>query len=182
MSQVTEASATPMTPDQARAALELGLHAMATGRWLAMRAIEQLTPAQWMHQVSPGSNHVMFNIGHLAHTDRLFLLATGASSRTVPQSYEVLFNAGCQPSDRAADYPDPAEVMDVFQSVRAELVERLRSLSDQELLRPAAEDRLRDIVPTIAHLPGFIVLHDGTHTGQILLVRRSLGLPGVLGM
>ena len=182
MAQATEPATTPVTPEQARIVRDHALPTMALMRWLTMRAIENLTPAQWMHQVSPGSNHVMFNIGHIAMVDANFLAAMGTTSRALPQSYEVLFSAGCQPSDKAADYPDPAEVTGVLQGVREELLARLNGLSGEALLGPAADPRLTDICPTLAHLPGFIAAHEATHTGQVLLIRRSLGLPGVLGM
>src|SRR5690606_35236433 len=104
-----------------------------------------------------------------------FLAAAGKTSRTVPQSYEVLFEAGCQPSESAADYPDPAEVMDVLQRIREELVAHLKELPGERLLGAAADPRLTDICPTIAHLPAFIASHEASHTGQILLIRRALG-------
>lgn len=181
MPNATETTTT-MAPEQARTVRDHAMPSMALMRWLTTRLIENLTPAQWMHQVSPGSNHVMFNVGHIAMVDANFLTAAGKTSRAVPQSYEVLFNAGCQPSDKAADYPDPAEVIDVLQRVREELVAHLNGLSGERLLGPTADPRLTDICPTIAHLPAFIASHEATHSGQIMLIRRALGLPGVLGM
>lgn len=183
----TDTATTPtMTPEQARAACDNGMHTMGNIRWLTTKAVSDLTPAQWMHQVSPGANHIMFNIGHLAVVDANMLIAAGGRplpvSRAVPQSYEVLFAPGCQPTDRAADYPDPAEVLDVFDRIRADLLAHLATLPAERLLDGVPNERLAGICPTIAHLPGFVAMHEGTHTGQILLTRRSLGLPGVLGM
>lgn len=182
MTHATEPATPLVTPEQARILCDQTISTMTLMRWLTMKVIEHLTPAQWMHQVAPGANHIMFNIGHIALVDANFLAAAGATSRAVPSSYQALFNAGCQPSDSAADYPDPAEVVDVLQRVREELAAHLKALPDERLLATAGDPRLADICPTIAHMPSFIASHEMSHTGQILLIRRALGLPGVLGM
>ena len=174
-------TAVSMTPDQAMAVARTGLHALATMRWFTMKLIENLTPDQWMRQVSPGANHIMFNVGHIAYCDAGFLAAAGGATDAVPTSYKALFDQGCLPSERAADYPEPAELLGVLQRAREDLTSHLAGLSGARLLDAPADERLADVSPMIAQLPGFITLHEGTHAGQILLIRRSLGLPGVLG-
>lgn len=181
MTTLTAEKQAAMTPEQARAACDAGMHSMGTTRWLMMRAIENLAPAHWMHQVAPGTNHIMFNVGHIAQSELGLLQMAGGSSRAVPASYKALFDQGCRPSADASGYPDPAEVVDVLQRVRTDLVAHLRALPGERLLEAPALDILVQVAPTLAHLPGFIALHEGTHAGQVLLIRRALGLPGVLG-
>ncbi|MFG0283406.1 MAG: DinB family protein [Phycisphaerales bacterium JB039] len=179
---MTQAPAAPtMTPDQALAARDVAMQSMGTIRWLTMRLIENLTIEQWLHQVADGANHIMFNIGHIACTDEAFLRAAGGASQAVPASYTDLFQAGRQPSPRPADYPPPEEVVGVLQQIRQQLTTHLAGLPAEQLLAPLQNEGLRNIVPTLAHLPGFITLHEASHSGQILLIRRTLGLPGVLG-
>jgi len=175
-----ESAEMTMTPEQARAACDAGMHSMGLTRWVVTRTVADLTPEQWMHQVAPGANHPMFNFGHLVTCDANFLLAAGGRS-SVPESYGELFNGGSQPSPDANRYPTPQELLEVGERGRAELVNHLRGLSGEQLLAPVEGGPLKDILPNLAHLPGFIALHEGTHTGQIMLVRRALGLPGVLG-
>jgi hypothetical protein len=185
MSTDTATAAAP-TPEQARAACDHGMHTMGSIRWLTTKAVSDLTGEQWMRQVSPGTNHILFNVGHLAAVDASMLKVAGGPplppSRGVPESYEALFAPGCKPSARAADYPDPAEVLNVFGRIRQELLAHLSALPAERLLDPVPNERLAGVCPTLAHLPGFLAMHEGTHAGQILLIRRSLGLPGVLGM
>jgi hypothetical protein len=70
----------------------------------------------------------------------------------------------------------------VFQQARAELIGHLATLSGESLLAPIDHEQLADVAPTIAHLPAFISFHEGTHAGQVLIIRRALGLPRALGM
>lgn len=170
-----------MTPAQARAACDSGLHSLGTARWLLMELIQNLTPEQWMHQPKPGMNHVMFNVGHIAFCDSGFLQFCGGQTSVVPAAWESIFNMGCAPSANASDYPSPQEVTDVLKNVREEFNAYLTSLPDARLLDPVANDMLADIVPSIAHLPAFMTMHDGTHIGQVLSIRQALKLPGVLG-
>ena len=171
-----------MTPAQARAACDSGLHALGTARWLLTKLIENLTPEQWMHQPRPGMNHVMFNVGHIAFCDCGFLQFCGGRSSAVPAEWESLFNMGCKPLSSASDYPSPQEVTVVLKQVRDDFNAHLTSLPDARLLDPVKNDMLVDIVPSIAHLPAFMTMHDGTHIGQVLSIRQALKLPGVLGM
>ena len=170
-----------MTPEQARAACDAGLHAMALTRWLMMKTVADLTPAQWLHQVAPGANHAMFNFGHIVTCDGGFLLAAGGRGNPVPESYGPLFDGGAKPVADASAYPKPQELLQVAERARAALVEQMKALSGEELLGSVQEPRLRDLLPSLAHLPGFISMHEGTHAGQILIARKALGLPRVLG-
>jgi hypothetical protein len=181
MTKTTE-KGNSMTPAQAASVRDTGMGLMGAARWFTETIIDGVTPAQWMHQVSPGANHVMFNVGHIALVDRQFLAAAGGQSTGVPDSYEALFAPGCEPSDRADDYPSPSELLEVLRAARAELIEHFQGLSGSELLAPGDDERLADVASPIALIPGFASFHEGTHSGQILLIRRSLGLARVLGM
>lgn len=180
MTQFTDVVAA-MSPAEARATCDAGLQTMAVTRWLTLRCIEDLDASQWVQQVAPGSNHALFNVGHVALCDASFLRAAGGETDAVPERYAQLFEAGCEPQWDAAAYPPAAELVGVFGRAREALDAHLRGLGDERLLAAPAEPRLADVVPTLAHLPGFIAMHEGTHTGQILLLRRALGLPRVLG-
>lgn len=170
-----------MTPDQARATCDAGLHMMGITRWLTMKAVGDLKPDQWLHQVAPGANHAMFNFGHIVSCDGAFLLAAGGPKSPVPDSYGPLFDGGSAPVADPGAYPEPAALLEVAEKAREALVEHLQSLTGEQLLAPVAEPRLTDLIPCVAHLPNFISMHEGTHAGQILIVRKALALPRVLG-
>lgn len=169
-----------MTPDQARAACDVGLHTMTTARWFMMEIIQNLTFEQWMHQPKSGMNHVMFNVGHIAYYEGVFLRAAGGRTSAIPESWKEQFDMGCEPSAKASDYPSPKEVTEALTRVREDLMTHFKSLSGAQLLGPLGDGMNSDMTPTIAHVPAFITLHEGTHIGQILSIRQALKLPGVL--
>lgn len=176
-----ETAQTTMTPAEARATCDAGLHMMGITRWLTAKAVGDMKPDQWLHQVAPGANHPMFNFGHLVACDGNFLLAAGGRASPVPDSYGPLFDGGSAPVTDAGKYPEPAALLEVAERARATLVEHLQSLSGEQLLAPIQEPRLKDLIPCLAHLPNFITMHEGTHAGQILIVRKALGLRRILG-
>lgn len=176
-----ESAEITITPDQARATCDAGLHMMGITRWLTMKAVGDMTPDQWLHQVAPGANHPMFNFGHIVSCDGAFLLAAGGPKSPVPDSYGPLFDASSAPVAEAGAYPEPAALLQVADRAREALEKHLQSLSGEQLLGPVAEPRLKDLIPCLAHLPNFITMHEGTHAGQILIARKAMGLPRVLG-
>lgn len=179
MSNTTAEAA--LTPVQAEAIRDAGLHSMATIRWLTSQVIANLTPEQWIFQASPGVNHILWNVGHLATSEANFVSSTGGTTTAVPESYKDLFAGRTEPKPSLDAYPDPDEVADVFNKVREELVSHFKAMSGEQLATPTEGDMMKQLCPTFAHIPNFCVLHEGTHAGQILVARRALGLPRVIG-
>ena len=172
---------TTMTPTQAEAVRDAGLFTLGTARWLMSKLIEGLTPEQWIHQACDGVNHALWNVGHIAASEKFFLQCAGGSTASVPDSYEGLFGMGSQPSSSMDAYPSPGEVVEVFNRVREECIAHMQGLSGEQLLVAVDNERMQGVAPTVVQLINFMVLHDATHIGQILVARKALGLPGVLG-
>ena len=103
-----------------------------------------------MHQVSPGSNHIMFNAGHIALCDANFMRAAEGAPRAAPEWYAPLYEAGCAPSDRAADSTATAVLLDVLRRAREELLSYLAGLPGGGLAAAIGSERLRSVVPTVA--------------------------------
>lgn len=171
---------TTMTPTQAEAVRDAGLFTLGTGRWLMNKVIEGLTPEQWIHQACDGVNHALWNVGHIASSEKSFLESAGGSTTSVPDSYGALFGMGSQPSSSMDTYPSPAEVVKVFNNVREEFVEHMKGFSGEQLVVAVSNEHFQELAPTVVQLINFMVLHEATHIGQILVARKSLGLPGVL--
>lgn len=169
-----------MTPTQAEAVRDAGLFTLDTGRWLMNKLIEGLTPEQWMHQASDGVNHALWNIGHIAETEKAFLITAGGSTTSVPDSYGALFGMGSEPSSSQDAYPSLTEIVDAFNKMHTEFCEHMKGLSGEQLTAAVSNDHFQELAPTIVQLINFMVLHEATHIGQVLVARKSLGLPGVL--
>ena len=170
-----------LAPDHAEAIRDAAIHSLGTTRWLTSKAIAGLTPEQWIFQTAPEVNHILWNVGHIATSESSFLPMTGGTSRAVPAGYKDLFGTGSEPKPSLDAYPDPDEVVDVFNNARQELIGHFKGLSGAQLTAPTEGDMMRQLCPTVAQILNFCVLHEATHAGQILVARRALGLPRYIG-
>ncbi|MHC4414045.1 MAG: DinB family protein [Planctomycetota bacterium] len=170
-----------LTPVQAEAVRDAGLFSLSTIRWFTSQLIENLTPEQWVYQASSGVNHILWNVGHIAVSDMSFMAAIGGSTPAVPERYNEMFGMNSDPKPSLDAYPGPTEVVEVFHKVRGEFVNHLNGLSGEQLAATVESESLRQVVPTVAQIATFSVLHESTHAGQILIARKALGLPRVLG-
>ncbi len=179
---MTTTSELTMTPVQAEAVRDAGIFALGTSRWITNETIAKLTGEQWIFQASPGVNHILWNVGHIAVSESHFVSSTGGKSTAAPESYQELFAGGkSEPKPSLDDYPDPQEVVGVLNKVREELVAHFNGLSGEQLAVGTEGDMMKQLCPTIAQVPNFCVLHEATHVGQILIARRGLGLSRVMG-
>lgn len=136
-------------------------------------------------------NHVLWTLGHLALTmyrgaERLgppvlpsdrFLTADGRGGDGERFDTESV-SFGSVPIDDPRLYPPLARGVDTMQHAAAALAGAIRALTDDQL------DMTIEWGRTTSGLTAFIsrlVSHNGTHTGQVIELRRNLGMPRVIG-
>ena len=81
-------------------------------------------------------------------------------------------------------YPDHEKVKQYFEGRREVLVSVLKELSQAELNQPAPPAESRSPIagaPNIGQAFFFIAYHEGMHSGQLTLIRRSLGHEPLFG-
>lgn len=131
-------------------------------------------PEQWTHQVHPRANHPLWIMGHLAQTDNFLIsLVEPQRARQLPQ-FQECFGMGSQPINDLSHYPPVDQVREVFRERRAAMRELLESLDESDLATPLP-----------AGTPAFLsdkasafemaIWHEGMHSGQLSVARRSLG-------
>lgn len=133
-------------------------------------------PEQWLFQVSPGANHALWIVGHLANTDNFFLSLTAPEKCRDLTGFPAHFGLGSRPSTQLADYPAPEEVLAVFRDRRQALLGVLAELGDGDLSR-ATPAGAPDFLPDFAAVFETAIWHEGLHCGQITVARRALGFP-----
>lgn len=125
-------------------------------------------------------NHPIWVVGHIACTDAWIASAVGISGITAPESYAKLFGQGSKPSSNAADYPPYAELLALYTQNREKLLAWLDSASDDQLTRSLKESTsgfANDVIDALLKS----AWHEGWHFGQVATLRKSLGLPPVMG-
>jgi len=170
-----------MTPEQAMNVRDAALFTLGTSQWFLDKLTGDLSGDEWVHQPCNGANHALWNIGHLAASDKSFLDMLGGSTSAVPESYNELFGMGSEPKGALSAYPAPAEVVKVFQTVRGELIAHAKAMTGAQLAAATPNEQMAQVAPTLAQFLNFMVLHDSTHAGQICIARKSLGKSHVLG-
>ena len=147
----------------------------------AQKLTENWPDDKALHQNTPTDNHLLWTMGHLASTYDWFRTLIAGGEMIVPEAYyKTLFGYGSKPHKHAAEYPPVAEVRAYFEKCYAALVAASEKLSDADAHLPCvadshglAADRLEAIDRA--------AWHDGWHSGQLAGLRKSLGLPSVIG-
>ncbi|MEO1009315.1 MAG: DinB family protein [Planctomycetota bacterium] len=137
-------------------------------------------------------NHMAWTLGHVAMTsaraierlqgqdapqpllDHEFVVADRGDAERFGTEV-VCF--GSNPVDDPAIYPSLARSAAIFRAVHGRLAGALREADDAALARPTPWGSGRTTVGDLMHRMAF---HIGTHTGQIVDLRRALGIPPVI--
>lgn len=161
-----------MTPIQCRLRRQL-----TQARELSERLLADFqSPHDWTHQVHPAANHALWFAGHMAHTDNFFLSILAPERAKSLGKFTELFGVGSAPVDDPAAYPAAEEVTAVMRERRAALLALLDTLTDDALTQPTPPGS-PDFLPDFGSVFETAIWHEGVHSGQLSLVRRSLGFP-----
>ncbi|MEQ8786619.1 MAG: DinB family protein [Pirellulaceae bacterium] len=154
---------------------------LESARQLSERMLADFkSPEQWTHQVCEGGNHALWFAGHMANTDN-FLISLVAPQRAREQDgFAAAFGMGSKPQSSAEQYPPVDEVLSTMRERRATLLDVLATLTDDDLSRPTPAGA-PDFLADFASVFELAVWHEGLHSGQLSVVRRSLGHAPLLG-
>lgn len=128
---------------------------------------------------TPTSNHVLWNLGHLAVSNAWFASMVDGAPVGVEDSWDKMFGMNSKPVADASGYPSIADVRAMYQKTAERLEDAARARSDADLLQPPTgesggflSDKLDSIIKA--------AWHEGWHLGQIAEIRKSLGLPSAM--
>jgi uncharacterized damage-inducible protein DinB len=160
--------------------IEGGLIVLEFSRRALLGMLEDIPKDRWVHQPITTANHAAWIVGHLAHTDNFFLTSVAGRPSQIPAEWDSLFGMGSQPVGDASAYPNSAELKDQLRARREDLIAWLRGLSEAQAQSELPEE-LRVFAPSVGALPNSIAWHEGMHTGQLTVVRKSLGIAPKFG-
>jgi hypothetical protein len=132
------------------------------------------TPDEWTHQVHPGANHALWFVGHMATTDNFLISLLAPDRATTSETFTSLFGMGSQPTRDIDKYPPVNEVLETMRERRRVLLSILDDLSEEDLAKKTPKGA-PDFTPDFASVFELAIWHEGLHSGQLSLVRRSLG-------
>ena len=150
-------------------------HAMKFARAFTAGLIDETPEAHWLHQPSPGANHVLWTVGHLGVSHHWTRCQIDPSTSPRDEHWRKLFAGGSTPTDDASTYPSIADVRAYYEEQWDQLLAMLDRMNDNEL-EGATPEEASYLAKTKLGLFHFVSWHEGVHVGEIAAVRKALKL------
>lgn len=146
----------------------------------AVRACCTFPQEHLAFQNVPHDNHPLWTLGHLATAYDWFAGLLDGKPSALSEADQKLFGSSSKPNADASSYPSFDAVKALCDSAWSRLLSAANRLSEADLAKPTAKDSGGFAKTRLAVLDR-TAWHDGWHAGQVSTLRRSLGLPGLMG-
>jgi uncharacterized damage-inducible protein DinB len=149
----------------------------------ALALVEDMRDAPLTFPTAQGGNHPLWILGHIAVAEGKVIQEIMLGGTNPLAHWMGLFGFGSQPVAEAARYPSFDQVLQSFQEVRAQSLQALDSLTDNDLEKPskACPPQFKPFVGTIGQCLQQIILHPMYHAGQASDARRMAGRKPLFG-
>jgi uncharacterized damage-inducible protein DinB len=142
---------------------------------LLLNCLDDLDDAQATRRVTPDTNSIVFLVAHLIDARHFLAKLAGAPLEPNPVA-AVLGDA--RGIDDVGELPPLAELRPAWRAIGEHLAAVVAGLSTAQLATPIAQ-RFPEADGTVRGAIGFLLQHDSYHLGQVALLRRQMGLPGM---
>ena len=141
--------------------------------------LEELEPEKWYWQPGEGINHVAWQVGHLAFAQYGLCLkrvrgVAPEDEGMIPSAFLKMYGRGSTPQPGAESNSSVEEILRVLDAVNDRTHQELAQRTDAELDVPT--NPAHPIFETNLGAVEWSSQHELTHIGQIVLLRRLMGL------
>ncbi len=151
-------------------ALKIGIE---MGSYVAQAYIADLSDADLLKRPCPGCNHINWQIGHLIASEHHHQsVADPQGGQPLPAGFADKYTSETASSDDPQRFYTKAELLSLFQQVRASTLASLEKMSDADFDRATGVE----YAPTVGAIFSLEGSHWLMHAGQWAVVRRQLGL------
>ena len=158
---------------------EVILEQLATARYVMSRYLEDLTDAELHLSPVAGAHTAAWQLGHLIVSEKRMVEGVRAGAGVeLPAGFEEAHAKDAAPQDATPAF-SKAHYTELMKSQRERTVALLESLSESDLSKPAPEF-MRAYAPHVGSVFASIAGHELMHSGQVAVLRRSLGKPVVI--
>lgn len=126
-----------------------------------------------------GGNCLNWVLGHLVHARNGWLEMLAQEPAIDPQSVEQYRRGSDAVIDATGTVP-PADLLEAFNRSQEPLLAGLAALTDERLSEKAPFSPGNDPEETVGTLCAGLVFHEAYHAGQLGLIRRTLGIRGMI--
>jgi hypothetical protein len=161
-----------------RTNLELARAQIAAAREYTLTLLEDVAEEDWFLVPNPSVTHLAWQVGHLAMAEYglcLFRIRGRQPEdlKLMPGRFRKRFSRGSAPSTNPEDYPPPAEIRSVFDTIHEQTLNELETC-DPDRLNEKIEPP-HAVFETKLGALFFCAHHEMLHAGQIGLLRRLTG-------
>lgn len=156
------------------------LASLRAARAINDKLLKGFPSANLLTQNAATDGHVLWQVGHLGLSASWFASLIDGAPVGVPAKYNELFGPGSKPMPDGGIYPAYSDVSRYYETEFKRLCEAAEQTPDIDITLPPAFDS-GGFVNDRLHAIELCVWHEGWHGGQISTLRRSLGLPGIMG-
>lgn len=130
----------------------------------------------WLHRITSGTSHAYWLLGHLAYCRRILARKIGGAISEEP--WEKSFARGSKPGDKL----EPIDILPLkqrFLDAGRVVIARLEQMTEIDFAAesgrvwPQGDSRIQGMILFMLHM------HEPYHLGQIGLIGRALGKPGL---
>jgi hypothetical protein len=136
--------------------------------------IEDLTDRDLLVRSVPGTNHIAWQLGHLATSVPYMLGALGHKPPALPAGFEAAHTKETAGSDDPAKFRSKAEYLQLAETMKAATLAAVDATPEDQLTAPGPES-MREYAPTVASVLMLLGTHWLMHAGQFVPIRRKLG-------
>ena len=154
---------------------EFAIAGIKRGQMFVHMFVDDLQPSEWTHVACPGANAPVWIVGHLA-VSAYGLLGFVTQNRPVtPDESLIAKYKGGSHYDADICTEKPAELLKHFDAITDSAIKIVGTLTPENFSRKIEHPRLANVGDAIS----IIGAHPVLHSGQLSIIRRTLGKPAV---
>ena len=138
--------------------------------------VGDMTDDDLMVRVTPGANHIAWQLGHLITAENEMLSTAGFTAAALPDEIAAAYTPESSTSDDPAKFRKKDQYLGWIDEQRAATFAALDSVSNADLDKDAPE-KMRAYAPKIGDVFNMIGVHTMMHAAQFVPIRRKLGKP-----
>lgn len=144
---------------------------------MTQKTLADLSDADLMTRPVAGANHPVWQLGHVLVSEEWMMNQVRPGPSMLPAGFAEKFGHDKVSIDDQSKFITKAELLDLFTKVRTATIEKVKTLSPEELAKKIPSPFRKGEEASIELLCQMPAAHMTMHLGQIQVLRRKLGKP-----
>ena len=142
------------------------------GKMIGLGYLSDLTDDEMMKRPCAGCNHIKWQVGHLIGSEQSMIEGVSKGSMPpLPAGFAEKYAKETSQSDKPEDFHSKAELLAIFETVRAGTLAVLAKMSDTDFDKPTGVE----YAPNVGAMFEIQGSHWLMHAGQWAVIRRQCG-------